>query len=51
MNALWACVRALDFILGLHTFSDKILEGLKQKSEVVRFIFLKIFLILLANKP
>lgn len=44
-------VRTLDFILVLNNCSEKILEGLKQKSEVIRFTFLKISLALLEKRP
>lgn len=51
MEALWSWVRALDFILVLNNCSEKILEGLKQKSELIMFTFLKISLTLLENRP
>ena len=40
----------LDFILFLNTCSEKILEGLKQRSEMARLTFLKISLIFSENK-
>ena len=35
--SLWAWVRDPDFILILNTCSEKIWEGLKQRSEAIRF--------------